>query len=99
MLSLFRYSVPTRSSLCLFAILALSVAFPCNASTPPVPVVFQDLYTSLNSYLDSFNTTLNSQWNGASTRFSLPQTSMFRMPTGGRRCPAASRMYRFNCRS
>src|ERR1022692_2847163 len=39
--------------------------FPCNASTPPpVPKSFQDLYTSLNNYLDSFNTTLNSQWNG-----------------------------------
>ena len=39
---------------------------PCSASTPPppVPAAFQDLYTSLDSSLSSFNTTLNSQWNG-----------------------------------
>ena len=65
MLSLSRSSVLRKSGLCLFAILTLSGEFPCSASTPPpVPKSFQDLYTSLNNYLDSFNTTLNSQWNG-----------------------------------
>src|ERR1035441_2524121 len=64
-LSLSCSSVLRKSGLCLFAILTLSGEFPCSASTPPpVPTSFQDLYTSLNNYLDSFNTTLNSQWNG-----------------------------------
>ena len=40
-------------------------AFSCMASTPPpVPALYQDLYTSLSDHLNSFNTTLNSQWNG-----------------------------------
>ena len=65
MLSLSRHSMLRKSGLCLFAILTLSGEFPCSASTPPpVPTSFQDLYSSLNNYLDSFNTTLNSQWNG-----------------------------------
>ena len=65
MLCLSRYSVLARSGLCVFAILMLSGVFPCSATTPPpVPASFQDLYTSLNNYLDTFNTTLNSQWNG-----------------------------------
>ena len=33
----------------------------CNA----VPSTYQDLYTSLDGYLNAFNTTLNSQWNGS----------------------------------
>jgi fibronectin type 3 domain-containing protein len=64
MTSLSRFPLPARFGLCLFAILALS-GFPCSASTPPpVPAVFQNTYTQLNNYLVSFNTTLNSQWNG-----------------------------------
>jgi chitodextrinase len=60
-----RYSVLTRFGLCLSAILTLSGGFPSRAQTPPpVPPSFQDLYTSLDNYLNSFNTTLNSQWNG-----------------------------------
>jgi hypothetical protein len=40
-------------------------SLPCSASTPlVVPTTFQALYTSLDNYLASFNTTLNSQWNG-----------------------------------
>src|ERR1039457_3242974 len=64
MLSLSCSSVLRKSGLCIFAILTLSGEFPCSARTPPpVPTSFQDLYTSVNNYLDSFNTTLNSQWN------------------------------------
>src|ERR1039458_10404925 len=57
MLSLSCSSVLRKSGLCLFAILTLPGEFPCSASTPPpVPTSFQDLYSSLNNYLDSFNT-------------------------------------------
>ncbi len=49
----------------LIALLALSVLFPCSASTPPpVPQTYLDLYNSLNNYLGSFNTTLNGLWHG-----------------------------------
>src|ERR1039458_4186455 len=65
MLSLSRSSVLRKSGLCLFAILTVSGEFRGSASPPPpVPKSFQDLYNSLNNSLDSFNTTLNSQWNG-----------------------------------
>ena len=62
----FSYSfVPAKFGLCLFAMLAWSGGFPCSAQTPPpVPPDFQDLYTALDNSLSSFNTTLNSQWNG-----------------------------------
>ncbi len=57
----------TRFRLCLPIILTLSVLHPfCKAATPPpVPAVFQDLYTELDNYLTSFNATLNSSWNGS----------------------------------
>jgi len=62
--SLSRFLVLTRFGLCL-AILAVSGEFPCRAQAPPpVPAAFQDLYTSLDTQLNSFNTTLNSRWNG-----------------------------------
>jgi fibronectin type 3 domain-containing protein len=56
----------TKFGFYLLAILMLSGKSPCSASTPPppVPASFQALYTSLDNYLVSFNTTLNSQWNG-----------------------------------
>jgi hypothetical protein len=34
---------------------------------PPVPSQYQDAYTAVNSNLTSFNTTLSSQWNGATS--------------------------------
>jgi fibronectin type 3 domain-containing protein len=53
---------------CLFAILALSFVYPgkANAQPAPVPSVFQDLYTSLNDSLVSFNTTLSNVGTGSS---------------------------------
>jgi fibronectin type 3 domain-containing protein len=37
-----------------------------NGQTPPpVPSTYQDLYTTLQTDLDAFNTTLNSVWNGS----------------------------------
>jgi chitodextrinase len=57
----------TKFGCYLFAILMLSGKSPCSASTPPAPpppASFQALYTSLDNYLVSFNTTLNAQWNG-----------------------------------
>ncbi|HXM42287.1 MAG TPA: hypothetical protein VN924_13625 [Bryobacteraceae bacterium] len=66
MISLSRSSALAKFGFCLSAILILAGKSPCRASTPPppVPTAFQDLYTSLDSSLSSFNTTLNSQWNG-----------------------------------
>jgi fibronectin type 3 domain-containing protein len=65
MVSLFQFHGFRKFGFCLFAILALSGEFPCRASTPlVVPTTFQALYSSLDNYLASFNTTLNSQWNG-----------------------------------
>ena len=65
MTSLSRFAMPAKFGLGLFAILTWS-GLPCSASTPPPPVppAFQDVYTNLNNYLVSFNSTLNSQWNG-----------------------------------
>jgi fibronectin type 3 domain-containing protein len=64
--SLLRYSASTKFGFCLLAILMLWGESPCGATTapPPIPPSFQALYTSLDNYLISFNTTLNSQWNG-----------------------------------
>jgi fibronectin type 3 domain-containing protein len=52
----------TRLRFYLPVILMLSVLHPSsNAQTPPpIPAAFQDLYTELDNYLDSFNTTLGS---------------------------------------
>ena len=56
---------PAKFGLYLCAVIAALWGLPCGAQTPPpVPTVFQDLYTTLNTDLTSFNTTLNSQWNG-----------------------------------
>ena len=56
-----------KRSFCVLTFFALSVLTPCRASQqpPPVPSSFQDLYTSLQGYLDSFNATLHSSWNGS----------------------------------
>jgi hypothetical protein len=51
--------------LCTFAVLACSTTAPTNASAPPVPSVFLDLYTSLNTDLVVFNTTLSLLGGGA----------------------------------
>jgi chitodextrinase len=48
----------------LLALLLLPEKSPLSAQQPPVPASFQALYTSLDNDLISFNTTLNSQWNG-----------------------------------
>jgi chitodextrinase len=45
--------------------LALAGSPPCGAAAPPVPPVFQDLYTTLNGDLNAFNTTLGGLWNGS----------------------------------
>ena len=37
---------------------------PCRAQAQTIPPVFQDLFTTLDNDLSSFNTTLNTQWNG-----------------------------------
>ena len=54
------FAGPAKSALCLFAILALSLAFPyhMNAQAPPVPAAFQPMYTELNNYLVNFNAML-----------------------------------------
>jgi fibronectin type 3 domain-containing protein len=55
-----------RSFLCLSILVTLAGFRPCRAaSPPPVPPSYQDLYTSLDNYLNSFNTTLNGIWNGS----------------------------------
>src|SRR6202167_6101838 len=65
MISLSRCFAFTKFGCYLFAILMLSGKSPCSASTTtPPPASFQALYTSLDNYLVSFNTTLNAQWNG-----------------------------------
>ena len=59
--------ISSKPNLYLLAILTLSGSFPArmHAQAPPVPSSFQSLYTELDGDLVSFNTTLNSQWNGA----------------------------------
>ena len=48
-----------RWHLCLPVIVALSVLHPyCKADTPPSRRAYQDLYTELDNYLNSFNATL-----------------------------------------
>jgi len=65
MISLSRCFAFTKFGCYLFAILMLSGKSPCSASTTTTPPAsFQALYTSLDNYLVSFNTTLNAQWNG-----------------------------------
>src|SRR5580704_16421489 len=65
MLLIMPFSASRKFCFYLFAILMFSATFPCKAGTlPPVPSVFQALYTSLDNYLVNFNTTLNSEWNG-----------------------------------
>lgn len=49
----------------LCTILTLSLLRPCGATTPPVPPSFQGLYSSLNGYLEAFDTTLNGIWHGS----------------------------------
>ena len=64
--SLSRFLGPPRG-LYLFAVLISSFSFPSgvNAQAPPaVPTSFQNLYTELDSDLTSFDTALNSKWNG-----------------------------------
>jgi fibronectin type 3 domain-containing protein len=58
MTSLFRFSSWTKFAACLLPAWLLAVAQPCRADAPPVPAGFQDLYTSLDNYLTSFNSTL-----------------------------------------
>jgi chitodextrinase len=65
MILILPFSASRKFCFYLFAILMFSARFPCKAGTlPPVPSVFQALYTSLDNYLVNFNTTLNSEWNG-----------------------------------
>ena len=64
MKSIFRIAALTKFAACVLPAVVLSVSQPCGASTPPpVPTEFQDLYTSLDNYLGSFNTTLSSSGN------------------------------------
>jgi|SRR5579871_185607 len=63
-------SISVNSSilrLALPVIVTLSLLPPyCRAATPPpVPASFQDLYTQEQNYLNGFNATLNSKWNGS----------------------------------
>jgi len=55
------------NSKCRFLVAILTVIFlrPCSAITIPVPPTFQNLFSSLNSYLGAFNTTLKGVWTGS----------------------------------
>jgi len=52
-------------ALCLLPILTLSVLPSCKGQAPPVPPVFQDLFSTLNADLSDFNTALKGLWNGS----------------------------------
>ncbi|MGD0359239.1 MAG: fibronectin type III domain-containing protein [Bryobacteraceae bacterium] len=55
------HSGPKRLSGLLTIAMLSAVYTPCaSAQAPPVPPVFQDLYTELNNYLVNFNSTLGS---------------------------------------
>ncbi|HUE01370.1 MAG TPA: fibronectin type III domain-containing protein [Bryobacteraceae bacterium] len=56
-------------------VLALLPYGSASAQAPPVPVEFQDLYSSLNTYLVNFNTTLNS---GPTTQHPVLSTAALR---------------------
>lgn len=58
---------PAKATISCLAILALLVSFPLGvkAQAPPVPSTYQDLYTELDNYLVSFNTTLSASGNGS----------------------------------
>jgi fibronectin type 3 domain-containing protein len=55
----------SKSALLYFLILLPFRANVCRAAAPPVPQTFQDLYTTLNTDLSLFNTTLSTIWNGS----------------------------------
>lgn len=64
----------------LILLLTLSICIPGTASAqapPPVPTEYQDLYTSLTNYLNSFNATLNASWNGAPSPVVFSSTLVF----------------------
>ncbi len=50
-----------RLVFCLYCIVQLAVSPARGASAPAVPSTFQDLYTTLDNYLTTFNTTLGKQ--------------------------------------
>ncbi len=64
----------------LILLLTLSICIPGTVSAqapPPVPTEYQDLYTSLTNYLNSFNATLNASWNGAPSPVVFSSTLVF----------------------
>lgn len=54
-----------KSGACFFAVLTLCAPQLCQGGSPAPPAAYQDLYNSLNTDLNNFNTTLNSAWNGS----------------------------------
>ncbi|HTB20302.1 MAG TPA: hypothetical protein VK708_19395 [Bryobacteraceae bacterium] len=52
-----------RFNILTFAVLL--TAHSLAAQAPPVPVVFQDLYNTLNTQITGFETQMNSGWNGS----------------------------------
>jgi len=49
----------------LFVILTFACLCPCMGQPPVVPVVFQDLYNTLNGDLGDFNSAVNGVWDGS----------------------------------
>ena len=45
--------------------LTMSAAHVSAQTPPPVPAVYQDLYSQLSGQLNTFNSTINSGWNGS----------------------------------
>jgi fibronectin type 3 domain-containing protein len=64
MTSEYRFLISARFGIWLLGGLALFLSPPRAAAQPAVPSTFQDLYDSLDGYLNTFHTTLDGLWNG-----------------------------------
>ena len=60
-----------------FSVLHAEHGSPQTLLPIPIPTLFQDVYTSLNSDLNAFNTTLNRSWNGSKYPFLSTGTLTF----------------------